>query len=158
MKRLKFTVTINAPRERVWNTMLAPETYRLWTAEFAEGSSYEGTWEKGSRIRFIGPDGSGMSSLIAENRPFEFVSIQHLGYVKNNVEDLESQEARNWSSAFENYSFSDADGSTLVTVEMDVTPEFEQYMANAWPKALARLKELCEARTASGSASPGVSS
>jgi len=25
-----------------------------------------------------------------------------------------------------------------------VTPEFEQYVAQAWPKALQRLKQLCE--------------
>jgi hypothetical protein len=28
---------------------------------------------------------------------------------------------------------------------MEVTPEFEQYMAETWPKALAKLKAICEA-------------
>ena len=34
---------------------------------------------------------------------------------------------------------------TLLKVDMDVTSDFEEYMNNAWPKALARLKEICEA-------------
>jgi uncharacterized protein YndB with AHSA1/START domain len=28
------------------------------------------------------------------------------------------------------------------------TPEFEAYMTKVWPAALARLKQLCEGRTA----------
>lgn len=27
---------------------------------------------------------------------------------------------------------------------MDVTPEFESFMEKTWPKALAKLKEICE--------------
>jgi hypothetical protein len=33
---------------------------------------------------------------------------------------------------------------TEVKVDMDVTPEFEAYMEQTWPKALAKLKMTCE--------------
>lgn len=145
MKPMHFSITIRATREKVWNTMLQPETYRIWTAEFGEGSYYEGSWEQGAKIRFLGADGSGgMTSVIAENQPYRYLSIKHLGIVKNGMDDTESPEAKAWSG-YENYTFAERGGSTELKVELSAIPaEFEQYMADAWPKALARLKSLCE--------------
>lgn len=151
MKTLHFNTVIDATPETVWNTMLGPDTYKAWTSVFAEGSYYEGAWATGERIRFLGPDGDGMTSMIAESRPYEFLSIKHLGFIRNGVEDTESEEARGWAPAFENYRFSSAGSATELQVAMDVAPEYEGYMADTWPRALARLKELCE----SPSSAPG---
>ncbi|HEX4952030.1 MAG TPA: SRPBCC domain-containing protein [Thermoanaerobaculia bacterium] len=147
MKTLHFAITIDAPRAAVWKTMIAPETYRLWTAEFAEGSYFEGSWAEGERIRFLSPDGGGITSVIAESRLHELISIKHLGVIANGVEDTESEEVRAWAPSFETYRFADVGSSTEVQVEMDVVPEYDDYMAQTWPKALARLKALCEAGT-----------
>src|SRR5687768_10108952 len=135
-KTLHFETMIDAPRREVWEAMLEPETYRKWTAEFMEGAYYEGSGEKGEPIRFLGPDGSGMKAVIAENRPHEFVSIKHVGFIKDGVEDTESQEIRNWAPAYENYTLSESGNSTRVEVDIDVTPEYEQMMADTWPRAL----------------------
>jgi uncharacterized protein YndB with AHSA1/START domain len=149
MKRLHVVSTINAPRAAVWDAMLAPDTYRRWTAEFMEGSYYEGSWAQGERIRFLGAGGGeGMVAVIAESRPHEFLSIQHLGFVKDGVEDTESEAVRAWAPAFENYSFFDEGAGTRVEVDCDVLPEMEEYMAKTWPKALSRLKEISEGRGA----------
>lgn len=87
MEKITFTTIINAPREKVWNTMLEKDTYQEWTVPFHEGSTYDGNWEEGSEMKFIGPseDGSigGMYALIAVSRPYEFVSIKHLGEFKD---------------------------------------------------------------------------
>ena len=146
MKRLHYEITIAAPRDTVWRTMIEPDTYRAWTTAFAEGSYYEGGWEQGDRIRFLGPDGSGgITSEIAESRRPEFISIRHLGIIKDGVDDTESEEARKWAPAYENYTFEDAgSGATHLSVDLDVTPEFEAMMNEAWPKALAKLRELSE--------------
>jgi uncharacterized protein YndB with AHSA1/START domain len=146
MKTLHFAIVIHASRGTVWDTLFAPDTYRLWTVEFAEGSFFEGSWDQGTRMRFLVPSGHGMVSIIAENRPQEFLSIRHIGYVKDGVEDTESEMVRNLAPAFENYSLSYAGLSTHLQVDIDVTPEFEEYMTTVWPKALARLKQLCEDR------------
>jgi hypothetical protein len=53
---------------------------------------------------------------------------------------------RAWAPAFENYSLSYVGLSTHLQIDIDVTPEFEEYMTKVWPKALARLKQLCEDR------------
>jgi hypothetical protein len=149
MQKINFSVDINAPVEKVWNTMLGEDTYKEWTYIFNPGSDFKGTWEKGSKMLFIGPDPEtgaemGMVSRIAENKPFEFISIEHLGIYKNGVEDLTSVEARKWSPAFENYSFKHNGDVTTVSVDQDIEDEYHEMFAKLWVDALQKLKELCE--------------
>ena len=144
MKKLRYSTHIAAPVETVWRTMLDPGTYRAWTSAFSEGSYFEGSWAKGEKIRFLSPDGEGMFGAIAENRPHEFLSIQLLGCIHGGVEDTTSEEARHWTPGFENYTFHAADGGTHLEIELDTPSEYEPYLQEAWPKALAKLKALCE--------------
>lgn len=144
-KRIHFSTDIAAPVERVWDTMLEPDGFSRWTEAFHEGSRYEGAWETGSRIRFLTPAGDGMVAEIAERRLHERVVIRHLGIVKGGVEDTDSVAARAWAPASEIYRFSPAGEGTRLDVELDVTPDNEHYMRVTWPRALARLKALCEA-------------
>lgn len=138
MKTLRFTSLMNAPRAAVWQTMLDPESYRIWTAGFMEGSYYEGSWAAGAGIRFLGPGGNGIASRIAECRRHDFISIQHLSEIQGGVETPYS------GAMFENYTFREAGAATELVVDMDVLPEFEACMAEMWPRALAILKHLCE--------------
>ena len=144
MKKLRYTVRIGARPEAVWNAMLGPEGYREWTSEFAEGSYYEGSFDEGETIRFLTPDGQGVVARIATSRPPAYVSIEHLGVIKDGIEDTTSEAVRAWAPAHESYALREVDGATEVSIEMDVTAEFEEYMNKTWPKALARLKDLCE--------------
>lgn len=144
MEKLHFKTNINAPKEKVWNTMLDDETYRQWTSVFNENSQYKGSWEEGSKILFLDSEGSGMVSVIAENRPYEFISIKHLGIVNKGVEDTESEEAKKWAPAFENYAFTEEDGKTTVSVEMDIEEDYKEMFQKMWPDALRKLKELSE--------------
>lgn len=144
MTRITLSTVIDAPRADVWNTMLGPETYKIWTAPFMEGSYYEGTIEKGNRIRFLSPGGEGMISEIVELSPHEYISFKHLGIVKDGVIDTESDMARSMTPAFENYLFKDAGPGTEVYVEFDISAEYEGMMRETWPRALAVLKEICE--------------
>lgn len=146
-KTLHFPIRIEAPREKVWSVMLDAPTYEQWTAPFCEGSRYEGGWNRGDRIRFLTPSGEGMVSEIVESRRPEFVSIRHLGEIRDGVEDTTSEKVRAWAPAFENYTFDEAPGGgTQLRVDVDVLPDYEQFMKDTFPKALARLKQLCEQR------------
>ena len=140
MKTLRFAVLVRAPREAVWDAMLADATYRLWTAPFSEGSYFEGSWEAGAKIRFLGPGGQGITSEIAESRRPEVVSIRHLGLVKDGVDDTTSPEAAAWAPSYETYTFAEADGGTEVTATLDVPPDFEEYMTTTWPVASDSVK------------------
>ncbi|MFZ7139512.1 MAG: SRPBCC domain-containing protein [Bacteroidota bacterium] len=151
MKKLQFKISINAPLEKVFDHMLGIQnksTYEQWTALFNPTSSYEGNWTKGSKMLFIGTDEKGekggMVSEIAENIPNQFVSIRHYGLVQANVEITEGPEVEKWANGFENYSFEVNNGITKVTVDLDMTEEFMDFMNETYPKALAKLKELCE--------------
>lgn len=146
VKRIQFFAIIAAPAARVVEQMTGAESYRVWTSAFTEGSYFEGSWEQGRRIRFLAPSGDGMIAEIAEHRPNEFISIRHLGFIAKGVEDTGSDAVRAWAPAFENYTFEAVPGGTRLVVDLDVTDEFEDFMAEAWPKALARLKAMCEER------------
>ena len=151
MKKLQFKVNINAPATRIYDIMLGisdKSTYELWTSLFNPTSSYEGSWEKGSKIRFLGVDDKGekggMVSRIAVNVPNQFVSIQHYGILKGDKEITEGPEVEKWANGFENYTFEENSNSTTVIVDLDTTEEFVDYMNQTYPKALDKLKELCE--------------
>lgn len=146
MEKITFSTIINAPREKVWNTMLEKDTYQEWTVPFHEGSTYDGNWEAGSEMKFIGPSEggsiSGMYAVIVANRPYEFVSIKHLGELKNGEKNpwpvVEGQEG------YENYTFKEANGGTEVLVELTVPAEWKDMFDDMWPRALAKLKEIAE--------------
>jgi Activator of Hsp90 ATPase homolog 1-like protein len=150
MEKMHFEVEIHAPREKVWNAMLEDVTYRQWTKPFNEGSVYEGSWEEGSIIKFYGCDengnqySDGMYSQIKENRKYEFVSIEHLGMIENGVVDTTSEKVKKWAPAFENYTFTDSQGGTLVAVDVDTNKEYTEMFKGVWPKALQILKDICE--------------
>jgi hypothetical protein len=149
MQKRHYSILINAPKDKVWHSMLDDKPYREWTRAFNEGSYYKGSWEKGSKILFLGPgpktgEEGGMVSRIAENKPYEFISIEHLGIVQNGVEDTTSEAARAWAPAYENYTFNDKDGATEVLVDIDIEDEHVQMFNEMWPEALRKLKELAE--------------
>lgn len=148
--KMHVEILIDAAVEKVYRTMLDQQTYSEWTSAFNPASRYEGSWEKGSLIRFIGEDEKGnrggMLSRIRENIPNKFVSIEHFGVLHGDVEVTSGPEADKWAGGLENYSFEERDGKTLVLVDVDVTDEFEAYFEDTWPKALKKLKELSETR------------
>ncbi len=151
MKKLQFIVNINAPVTKVYDLMLgisSKSTYDQWTAMFHPTSTYEGSWDKGSKILFIGVDEKGekggMVSRIAENIPNKFVSIQHYGLLKADKEITEGPEVEKWANGFENYTFEENNGTTTVTVDLDTTEDFVDFMNRTYPKALDKLKEICE--------------
>jgi hypothetical protein len=144
MEKQEFRIAIDAPREKVWNTLWGKTSYPAWTSVFAEGSHVETDWKKGSKALFLDGKNEGMVSTIAENKPNEFMSIKHLGMVKKGVEDLESEKTKEWAGALENYTLKTVNEKTELTVDMDVTDEFKDYFLEAWPKALNKLKELAE--------------
>lgn len=85
-----------------------------------------------------------MVSRVAENRRPEFMSIEHLGLVSNGVEDTESEAAKKWAPAFENYTFNEKDGGTELLVDMDVEEEYYTMFEEMWGKALPLLKSIVE--------------
>ena len=151
MKKLQFKVSINAPVTKVYDFMLGlsnKSTYEQWTSIFNPTCSYEGTWEKGTKILFFGVDENGnkggMVSKIANIMSNKFVSIQHYGLIQGDKEITEGPEVEKWANGLENYTFEENNGTTTITVDLDMTEDFVDYMNENYPKALDKLKEICE--------------
>lgn len=144
MKKLEFSITINASPEKVWDIIVGKDTYSQWTAPFAEGSNVETDWKKGSKALFLDGKGNGMVSEIVESIPGKFLSIHHLGEVKDGVEDPTTYQGEQWGDALENYTLKEIDGKTVWVVNTDMNDEYVQYMEETFPLALAKVKELAE--------------
>jgi uncharacterized protein YndB with AHSA1/START domain len=145
---LEFEISINASPEKVYKTMLDEKGYNEWTAVFNPSSNFKGSWDKGAKILFVGTDKEGktggMVSRIKENIPNKFVSIEHLGEVKDGKEITSGPEIEKWAGALENYTYKEVDGKTLLSVDIDSNQDFKSYFQETYPKALQKLKEICE--------------
>ena len=139
MVTLKFDIQINAPKEKVWQTLWEDKTYRQWTSACGEGSSAKSDWQQGSRIEFGDGKGNGMFSVIDKKVDNTQMSFKHLGEMKGGV-DVKSD----WTGASENYFLSEKDGQTELKVELDTVEEFQNYFAEVFPKALQLVKKISE--------------
>ncbi len=152
MEKLQYTIKINAPAQKVYDLMLGisnKTTYEQWTSMFNPTSTYEGNWDKGSKMLFVGIDEKGekggMVSEISENIKNDYISIRHYGLVQANVEITSGPQVEKWANGFENYTFQENNGNTDITIELvGFTEDLKDYMNESWPKALDKLKELCE--------------
>lgn len=145
MQKLNFSTSINAPKEKVWDTLWNDATYRAWTSAFAEGSyAKTDNWKEGSKVLFLGPGGSGMVSMVAKNKPNEYMSFKHLGEVQGGIEDTTSEKIKGWAGAMENYTLKEENGKTTLSIDMDINDEFKEMFEKIWPKALEKVKELAE--------------
>ena len=145
MEKKEFSIDIHAPREKVWDVLFSERTYPKWTSVFAEGSSVKTDgWKKGTQVQFHDGKGSGMISKIADNVPNEYMSIEHLGMIKDGKEDYDSPEIKSWAGAKENYTLKSSNGDTKLVVDMELADEWKDYFNETWPKALKKVKELAE--------------
>lgn len=146
--KLHFEIFIDAPVQDVFRTMLDDKTYREWTSVFHPGSFYRGNWAEGERILFLGPDQKGneggMVSKVVRFIPNEQVSLQHYGLYENGKEITEGPEVSLWAGSKEEYFFGRKEGGTKLKVVTDTNREYKAYFMEVWPKALGKLKEICE--------------
>jgi uncharacterized protein YndB with AHSA1/START domain len=130
MERCTWKAEIAAGAERVWEVLFGAESYPLWTAPFAAGSRYEGSFTEGTMIRFVAdehPD-CALESLVETVRRPEFLSIRH---------DF-------GQPAYENYTLRETADGVELTIEQDLADEWGEQMRKVWPKALAEVKRLAE--------------
>lgn len=140
MKKLEFSIDINAPREKVWEALWEDANYRNWTSVFMQGSYYESDLTEGSAIRFLSPGENGMYGIVEKMVPFEKMYFQHKGEVLKGIE----QEAAYGDEAIERYDLAEKEGVTTLTATLNTTEEFIQYFTGVFPEAMQKIKTLAE--------------
>jgi len=103
--------------------------------------------EPGQHIRFVSPSGEGTLAHITELNPFEIIKAEHVAIIKKGgEEDRTSDIAKSWVGSTENYYFNESDHVTELKVEIQSYPQWEKMFDEGWPKALKKLKEICESQ------------
>ena len=145
MKHLQFKTEIAADKKKVWNTMLNPETYKKWVDVAWPGSYFEGVWAKGEKIRFISPGQGGTLAVLREQKPYDTILAEQVAVINpDGSEDRDSKVAQGWIGTTERYTFKEENGKTNLVVEINTPPAWAEMFEDGWPKALDRLKEMCE--------------
>ncbi len=145
MEKIQFSITIDAPKEKVWEALWQDAHYRNWTSVFGEGSyAITDNWKEGTKVLFLAADGGGMVSMVEANRPGEYMSFKHIGEMKDGVEDTSSEKIKEWAGSMENYTLTEEDGKTTLDVDMGITEAYKEFFINTWPIALQKLKEIAE--------------
>lgn len=139
-EKLNFEIFIDASLTKVWQVLWNDTTYRRWTATFSNGSYAVSDWKEGSKIHFLTPAGDGMFSVISVCNPKKQMTFTHLGEIKGFAEQGESE----WSGMEETYKLSEENKRVKLLIELDSSPEFKEYFAGVFPKALQMVKILAE--------------
>ncbi len=125
--------------------MLDLASYKIWTTDFGPGCRYEGSWDLGSDITFLSDYEGGLAGTITQNKYLEVITITYKGWLdKNGVLD-ESDASLGTKGSIEQYTFTAIDDNTTkLDIYAETSPEYHDMMAESWPKALDKLKEMCE--------------
>lgn len=146
-QKLQQSISIRASKEKIWNVLLDDATYRQWTNVFYPGSYAVCDWQEGSKALFLSPEGSGMVSRVVQHQPREIISFEHLGMVKDGVEDLDSANIGEWKGARETYRLSEHEGVCQLDIELDISDSELESFTKTWEQALQIVKQLSESNT-----------
>lgn len=144
IRKYTYKIEIYASTEKVWNVLLNKDTYKKWTSVFCEGSYYKGELKMGGRVHFLTPEGSGMYSNIVLCTPKSNILFQHIGELKDFIEQPVDEAAEKWTGSFENYILMHKDNKTTLTAEIDLTPNHVEFFNINFPKGLEKIKQLSE--------------
>src|SRR5437868_4049425 len=137
MEKLEFEIDIAASKQKVWDTMFNPETYKEWVNVSWPGSYYEGTWKQGENLRFISPGQGGTLATLVECRPYEFILAKHIAVINaDGSEDRNSDVAKGWIGTTESYAFTGSNGKTELKTWMNTSPEWAKMFTDGWSRAL----------------------
>ena len=142
MKKIQFSIEINASKERVWATLWDDLTFRDWASIIDEGTYIKGEMKEGNEIQFISSiNGYGVTSLIEKLKPNKFILFRHSADTKESgLQERENE----WTGGTESYSLTENNGVTTLLLKTDVPQELEEIFKVRIPRAQERIKILAE--------------
>lgn len=149
MENLKFRIFIKAAPEVVYKTITDHTSFSEWTSVFDLTSHVEGSWQEGSLMRFMSrADNGALHGLISRVKhkiPYAKISLEHVGLVQDGIDVLDNDRANVVKGATESYFLRAYVNGTELEIVTDVFMELKAYFLEVWPRALGKLKALCEA-------------
>ena len=101
IKRLQFSIDINAEKHIIWKALWDENSYRDWAGVFFEGSyAISNYWEEGSTVLFLSPDKNGIYSMIKTHKKNKIMKFEHIGNVANGIKQPIDDDAKKmvWSN------------------------------------------------------------
>lgn len=145
MKTLNYEIVINAPIQKVWDTLWNEKTYPEWTRFFMEGSQMKTDWKIGGKTYFVDKNGNGMVSTIKSLDEPNEVIFSHLGMITDGEEDTQSRKVEQWSGREEKYFLRQIDPVTTELRAIAHTEiNFEEMMNNGFHKGFEIVKNIAE--------------
>jgi hypothetical protein len=145
MIKLNYSIDIKAKKEHIWKTMIDPETYQKWVKAFSANSKFIGEWKQGETILFFDPDLGGSKAILEIFSPYDEILTRHFSMIdKNQNENNEDEMSKKWIGSTERYRFVESGNGTKLEIEMKTNEVFSEMFNKSWPKALERIKDLCE--------------
>ena len=132
------TITIDAPRDRVWAVLTDPDAVR----EFMFGTELETDWSVGGPIRWRGVwKGTAYEDhgRILELEPGRRLVNTHFSPLSGDEDAPENYHTLTWT-------LEDTDGTTVLTLSQDnnATPEAAEHSKGMWDSLVAKVKEIAE--------------
>lgn len=148
MKTLEFTKEINAPVQKVWETLWSESTYPQWTAPFNPdpegGSLMRSDWKTGGKTLFLDTKGNGMISTIKTmNKPYDIV-FEHQGEIIDGKEDKTSEKVKSWAGSLEEYHLTESNGTTTLRASVQTGEEWAEMLNNGFTKGMEIVKKISE--------------
>lgn len=142
MKKMQFSIEIDASKQQVWDTLWQDETFREWAGIIDPGTYMVGELSEGNEVQFISAEnGYGVTSLVEKLIIGELLLLRHSADTQEKGKRAREKE---WTGGEERYSLIEQNSITILTVTFDVPSEMEAYFKATYPKALTRIKVLAE--------------
>ena len=142
--KIKKSIDIKAPKEKVWDILVKDEHTRKWYSAFHEGSHAVTDWKEGSKALFLDNADNGMLTRVITNKPGEELAVEYEGFILAGKEDFESEGAKALKGGIERYRLSGVNGSTNLDIESDMGEEWAANMEKQWDQALEKIKQMAE--------------
>ena len=135
-------MSIEAPSEKVWQTLWEDKTFRDWAGIIDEETYMVGKMAEGSEVQFISSvSGFGVTSVIEKLIPHEYIALKQ---VADTMDSGKQEREKEWTGGMKSYELIEKNGITNLIVKIDVPPGQEETFKVRFPKALERVKILAE--------------
>lgn len=149
MKPVTHSITINAPKQKVWRVLTEHPFVDEWTGGYMDGSTVKGEFGLGEKISYQSPEG-GVKVVVKEFLPGERLVTVVNANLKPDGQDLQEgdegyEDSKEWIGSTDAYELTEEDGKTTLTITTHYPETFDESThSSAQSESFSKLKDLAE--------------